>query len=345
LNDEEQLLKLRVIELSFSRQGRPDADLAQLAIEKLDAHYPAATVEMNRELCQLLLYLGAPDAITKTLALLDHAPTQEEQTTYILHLRTITNGWTLDQRGHYLSWFNKSRDGALHPPELMQYFKEAGRDYSDGASLATFLTNFQKDAIASLSASEREALADFLPKESNAAPAAAEAPQKFVKEWRMADIEPDLDKLKAGRSFAEGEKAFASAQCIVCHRFGKIGGAIGPELAAVSSRLTSRDILESILLPSKVVSEQYQNTILDLKDGDDVIGRVLEETDQKLVVLTDPLKSTKVEVRKSDIAGRRLSKISPMPEGLVNYMTENQILDLIAYLQSGGKKNYAAFKK
>ena len=115
--------------------------------------------------------------------------------------------------------------------------------------------------------------------------------------------------------------------------------------AAVSSRLTSRDILESILLPSKVVSEQYQNTILDLKSGDDVIGRVLEETDQKLVVVTDPIKLTKVEVRKSDITGRRSSKISPMPEGLVNFMTENQILDLIAYLQSGGKKTFAAYKK
>ena len=184
LDEEGQLLKLRVIELSFSRQGRPDPDLAQMAIEKLDAHYPSASMEMNHELCQALLYLKAPDAITKTLALLDQAQTQEDQTCYILHLRTITNGWTIDQHKHYLSWFKQNRDSTQHPAELMQYFKDAGRDYSDGASLATFLTNFQKDAIASLSPSEKEELTEFLPVVTNATPAVVEPPQAGQ---RMAD--------------------------------------------------------------------------------------------------------------------------------------------------------------
>ena len=343
LTDEQQLLKLRVIELSFCRQGRPAPDLAQLAIEKLDAHYPAESEALNRELCQLLLYLGAPDAITKTLALLDKAPTQEEQTCYVLHLRTITNGWTLEQRRHYLSWFRAPHDNAGHPPQLLKYFKDAGRDYSDGASYPTFMTNFFQDTVASLNSDERAALADLLPSTNAAAPVAAVA-HKFVKDWKMSDVEPDLDGVKHGRSYASGQEAFTVAQCIQCHRFGKTGGAVGPELAAVGSRLSARDILESILLPSKVISELYVNTTLSLKDGDDVTGRILEETDQKIVVMTDPLKSTKVEVPKSDVTRRRVSKISPMPEGLVNFLTEDQILDLIAYLESGGKKTYAAFK-
>lgn len=343
LNDEQKLLKLRVIEVSFCRQGRPAPDLVKLAIEKLDAHYPSTSEFMNRELCQLLLYLDAPDAIAKTMALLAKAPTQEEQTCYILHLRTITNGWTLDQRRQYFSWFKKDHNDAKHPPELMQYFKDAGRDYSDGASLSSFLTNFYDDAVATLTPAERDALADVLPGKTNAAPVAAVI-HKFIKDWKMTDLEPELDKLKSGRSFDAGEKAFTDAQCIACHRFGKSGGSVGPELAAVSSRLTSRDILESILLPSKVVSDQYKNTMLILKDGDDVSGRIVSETDQKLVVMTDLLKGTTVDVPKSNVVSRRLSKISPMPEGLVNFMTEDQILDLIAYLQSSGKKTYAAFK-
>jgi putative heme-binding domain-containing protein len=344
LTEEQQLLKLRILEVSFSRQGRPDPDLAKLAIEKLDAHYPAASEALNRELCQILLYLNAPDAITKTLTLLDKAPTQEEQTAYVLHLRTITNGWTIEQRKHYLSWFDKNRDNIQHDPELIKYFKDAGRDYSDGASFPAYLASFKQDAIDTLTPAERDELAEFLPAENNAAPDAA-PPHKFVKEWHMEDIQPDLDQLKSGRSYAKGKEAYAAAQCILCHRFGKTGGSVGPELAAVSSRLTSRDILESILLPSKVVSELYQNTILTLKNGDDVTGRIVGETDQRLTVMTDPIKSTKVEVNKSEVTGRRLSKVSPMPEGLVNILTEDQILDLIAYLQSGGKKSYAAFKQ
>jgi putative heme-binding domain-containing protein len=226
----------------------------------------------------------------------------------------------------------------------VQYFKDADRDYSDGASFPSFLANIKQDAMDTLTQEERDELAVLLPDKTNEPPATMRT-NKFVKNWRMEDVQPDLDQVKSGRSFAKGKEAYTAAQCILCHRFGKTGGAVGPELAAVSSRLTSRDILESILLPSKVVSELYQNTILTLKDGDDVTGRIIEETDQKLIVVTDPIKSTKVEVRKSEVTGRRLSKVSPMPEGLVNSMTEDQILDLIAYLQSGGKKSYAAFKK
>jgi putative heme-binding domain-containing protein len=344
LSQEQELLKLRVLEVSFSRQGPPAADLAQLAIAKLDPLYPAASQDVNRELCQLLLYLQAPDAVAKTMALLDKAPTQEEQTFYLMRLRNITNGWTLDLHKDYLGWFNKSRDHIGHPPELLQYFKDVGRDYSDGASFSRFLENFRTEAIATLSDSEREALAAFLPKKTKAAPALA-SNRKFVKDWRMADLLPDLAKAKSGRSFKEGEAVFSQAQCIACHRFGNSGGSVGPELAAVSSRLATRDILESILDPSKVVSEQYQNIVLTLNDGDVVAGRLVEANDQKLVLMTDPIHGNKLEFRTSDVVSRRPSKISPMPEGLVNSFTEDEIWDLIAYMESGGKKTNAAFKK
>src|SRR5262249_1460571 len=92
---------------------RPDADMAKFAIQKLDAHYPAKSERLNRELSELLIYLQAPDVIPKTLALLNAAPTQEEQIHYILHLRKLTNGWTLEDREHYFHWFDKYHNGEL----------------------------------------------------------------------------------------------------------------------------------------------------------------------------------------------------------------------------------------
>ncbi|HEY3861230.1 MAG TPA: heme-binding protein [Verrucomicrobiae bacterium] len=344
LSEEEQLLKLRVLEVSFSRQGRPEADLAQMAIEKLDPLYPASTQEFNRELSQLLLYLNAPDAVPKTVALLDKAPTQEEQTYYVMRLRDITNGWTIPLRRDYLTWFKKDRSQLQHPPEMLQYFKDVDRDYTDGASFQPFMDNFRNDAIETLTDDERQQLAEFLPKETNVTQQLA-PDRKFVKDWRMEDLLPGLAKAKTSRSFRKGRAAFTGAQCVLCHRFGNSGGSVGPELAAVASRLTSRDILESILLPSKVISEQYQDIVLTLKNGDTLSGRLLQEDDQKLVMMTDPMRPNKVEMPKSDVVSRRASKISPMPEGLVNSMTEDEIWDLIAYLESGGKRNYAAFKR
>jgi putative heme-binding domain-containing protein len=343
LSQQQELLKLRVIEVSFSRQGRPDAELARLVMDKLDTFYPASSQELNRELCMILLYLQTPDAVAKTVALLDKAPTQEEQTFYVMRLRNITNGWTMDLRKDYLGWFNKNRDHNVHPPEFLQYFKDVERDYSDGASLAPFLDNFRKEAIATLSDQEREDLADVLPKENETAAAAPAG--KFVKDWQMQDLLPDVAEAKSHRSFSKGKAAYAEAQCIQCHRFGASGGSVGPELAAVSSRLTTRDILESILQPSKVVSEQYQNVVLTLSDGDTVAGRVIQENALELALMTDPIHPNKEVIRKADIVSRHASKISPMPDGLVSSLTEDEIWDLIAYMESGGKKSNAAFKK
>ena len=114
-------------------------------------------------------------------------------------------------------------------------------------------------------------------------------------------------------------------------------------MTAASSKYTRRDILESIIDPSKVVSEQYQNVALTLKNGDDVTGRVIEEDSRRIVVVTDPLKQTQREIRKSEIQARRPSKLSPMPEGLVTILTKDEILDLLAYIESGGKPTAAEF--
>ncbi|MGI8964870.1 MAG: hypothetical protein ACR2H1_02150, partial [Limisphaerales bacterium] len=144
LDEDLKLQKLRVIELSFIRQGKPASEFAKIAIEKLSAQYPAKTEALNRELCQLLIYLEAPDVVEKTLALLDKAKTQEEQIHYIFHLRNLKTGWTLEQREKYFSWFHwaqergkpevtypqgsaytvwedQAKAGQRHPPELIQW--------------------------------------------------------------------------------------------------------------------------------------------------------------------------------------------------------------------------------
>ena len=339
-----ELLKLRVLEVSFARQGTPDSDQATPIAAELDPLYPADDFNVNRELCQLLLYLKAPDAIGKTLALLDKAPTQEEQTYYVLRLRNIIDGWTLDQQKDYLSWFKKDHEKAGHPSDILQFFKDVTRDYSDGSSFPTFIKNFRNEFVQNLTPADQDALTNYLPKaEAPAGPQISHA--KFVKTWTVEDLQPDIDQAKSGRSFEKGKAAYTQAQCILCHRFGNSGGSVGPELAAVASRLSPHDVLESIIEPSKVVSELFQNTIIETKDGDVRTGRIVEENDQKIVLMTEPIKGTKVEILKSDIDNRRLSKVSPMPDGLINSMTESEIWDLMAYLETGGKRNNPAFKK
>src|SRR5678815_5586750 len=60
LDDELKLLKLRVIKVSFARQGRPAEELVKLGVEKLNRQYPAKTFALNRELSELLIWLTNP---------------------------------------------------------------------------------------------------------------------------------------------------------------------------------------------------------------------------------------------------------------------------------------------
>jgi putative heme-binding domain-containing protein len=364
LSEEQQLEKLRVLELSFVRQGKPEPAPAAAAREELDACYPAPYERVNFELSELLIYLEAPEAIGKTLALLDSAPTQEEQVHYIFILRTIQSGWTLEQRKHYFSWFNQDQAGDTPAPtfvtgpkyfpwshragpqpqpspELVRWFNEAGREYGDGCAFPAYLVNIKKEAAATLTDAERAELAPWLVEKENEE-AGPVVQRRFVKQWTMPDAEPALGQLAKGRSLDRGREIFTSDSCIVCHRFGNQGGSVGPDLTTVASRFDSRDILESILLPSKVINEQYQNMNIFLRDGDVLAGRILHEDTHDLVLRSDAMAGTTVEIPKGNVQSRRVSKISPMPDGLVNNLTLEEILDLIAYLQSGGKMPVAA---
>jgi putative heme-binding domain-containing protein len=159
----------------------------------------------------------------------------------------------------------------------------------------------------------------------------------------MEDLQPALDEVGKNRNFDKGHEVLEAAQCLQCHKFGNEGGAVGAELTAASSKYTRRDILESILEPSKVISEQYQNTMILTKGGNILDGRVLEENAERLILQPNPLQPEKIEVKKSEIEKRQPSKVSPMPEKLVNNFTKEEILDLLAFIESGGKKDGPSF--
>ena len=342
LTEEQTLNKLRVIEVSIARQGVPTGEIAGQVIADVDPLYPAKTEFANRELCQVLLALKAPAAVAKTVALLKAAPTQEEQVTYAVALRNIKTGWNADLHKDYLSWWESGRSNQ-HPATVVQWFTDAGIGFNNGSSFQNFLKHALSEAKASLTPAEVAALGD-LNKPQPVAKVAAD--RSFVKDWKTADLQPLLDRVGRGRDFARGKATFEAAQCALCHRYGDQGGAVGPDLTNVSTRFKRPDILESITEPSKVVSEQYMNTMFTLNDGRVVAGRIAQESSDKVVVMTNPFDTaTTATVNKAEIKARELSKVSPMPPGQLNTCTEGEILDLLAFLESMGDPKHPNFLK
>ena len=140
----------------------------------------------------------------------------------------------------------------------------------------------------------------------------------------------------------------SATRCIVCHRVGKRGGTSGPDLTSLARRFSPRDILVSILDPSKVVSEKYRNEAFELKDGRVIVGRVLTGDYRlpSLHVVPDLLAPEKmVTFLKTDIENNSPVANSPMPTDLLNTLSKEEILDLLAYLIAAGDSKHPVFGK
>ncbi len=328
LTTEQQLEMTRIYQILFVRMGPPDDAQREALIAKLDAVYPAKHRFVDGELSQILVYLQAPHAATKTMKLLLDAPTQEEQIEYGRSLRMLKFGWTPELREQYFRWLVRA----------------AG--YPGGMSFSGFIDNIKRDAIATLSDAEKLALKPILEAKPTSGTVVHTVARPFVKKWTMEELAPLLDTKLVHRDFERGRAMFAAANCFACHRFDNQGGAQGPDLTGAAGRFSPRDLLESILEPSKSISDQYAAVNIETDDGKLITGRIINLNGDSIIVNTDMLNpSATVTIDRRRIETMELSKVSMMPEGLLNTLHQEEILDLMAYLLSRGDRKSPMFKK
>ena len=130
----------------------------------------------------------------------------------------------------------------------------------------------------------------------------------------------------------EAGRPIYEKQCASCHRFGEIGKDVGPDLTTIASRFKKKDVLEAILWPSKIISDQYQSEMFELKDGSVVTGVLVRETAIAALVRTSDNPDKPVQVPKAQIANRATSPVSLMPENLLDGYTQADIANLLAFV-------------
>ncbi len=158
-----------------------------------------------------------------------------------------------------------------------------------------------------------------------------------AKKWKMDDFVKDekvgVEGL-AGRNFERGKKLFTDVKCLTCHTFQGAGGFVGPSLSAKGASFGPVDILVSILEPNKIIADAYRQKIVELDDGRTFTG-MISENDDTTEITPDLLNADKkVVVKTEKIVNMTDSPISPMPVGLIDNLSREQILDLIAYVIS-----------
>ncbi|HEX7447516.1 MAG TPA: PVC-type heme-binding CxxCH protein [Pirellulales bacterium] len=116
--------------------------------------------------------------------------------------------------------------------------------------------------------------------------------------------------------------------CAACHKLFGEGGQVGPELTG-AQRGNMDYLLENLIDPSALVGRDYQLTVIETTDGRVLNGIVTGDDGDVLTVQTQ---NERVLLPKNEIEQRQPSKLSLMPEGVLDKLTERELRDLIAYL-------------
>jgi putative heme-binding domain-containing protein len=105
-------------------------------------------------------------------------------------------------------------------------------------------------------------------------------------------------------------------------------------------------LLESILEPSKTISDQYEAVIIETTDGKLVSGRIVNLNGDTMMVMTNMLDPNDMaSIDRKRVESVTSSKVSMMPKGLLDTLETDEILDLMAYMLAKGDKGHSMFKK
>ena len=315
-----KLSVLRAFEVAFIRWGKPQGSAEGRIVALLEAGYPSGDARLNQQACALLVFLGSSNVVTKTMPLFASATTQEETLHYLHTLRLATNGWSINQHRAYFAALRRAINfpGAHYLPLVLKYI--------------------HADAVAAISEPRRVVLgaARAPPEPAAAAVVAVNSNRRFVRAWQPADLAPALSEVTARRDLRRGRALYAEAGCRQCHPFAGEGIAAGPDLTGAASRFSPKDLLEAILEPSKVIAENYRNITVVTRSGAIMDGRLIGEDDERLMLANNPIDpDNRWTVRKRDITSKRVSDVSPMPGGLLDSFSKDEILDLLAFLTFG----------
>ncbi len=163
-------------------------------------------------------------------------------------------------------------------------------------------------------------------------------PRTVSHSWTLEDLLPLVEATTREPDLELGRRMFAAVGCFACHRFAGDGGAIGPDLTGVGGRFSVRDLLEAIVEPHETVSDLHRQVSILMRDGEVVHGRIVSHRGDSIRVLPDMYRPGEtVGVDRKEVEEIRDSELSPMPQGLLDPLEVDEIVDLLGFLRSFGR--------
>ncbi len=161
--------------------------------------------------------------------------------------------------------------------------------------------------------------------------------EAIKRSWNEADLREFLQEVTTVGDPVRGEKVFRRPDqlCLKCHAIGGAGGQVGPDLSSIGAAAQVDYLIESLLLPSKAIKENYHSLLVTTNKGNQFTGIKIRETPTTLYLRTDQDQEVAIPIK--DIDEREPSKSSLMPEGLIDPLTRKELADLVRFLSELGK--------
>ena len=314
----------RILSLIIARHGPLEPAARDTMLGILDEVYPTGRFDADRVLAEVGVALDAPFVAGRTASLIAEGTTPVETIHYLHALRQQATGW--DQA---------SRNTVVSALDAMS--QEQG-----GASFPGYVSGIRDGLLEHLGPEAAERLAS-LAAERATAKETSEA-RRFVRSWTVDEFEPHLSRVHAGRNFERGLALYTELQCAACHQVGGEGIAYGPDLTGVGARFSPLDLLIASVDPARDLSDQYAGVLIRTKDDSMELGLPIERTGEFVALAPDPRSDRlRVEIATDQIVSE--SAASPMPAGLLDTASMDEILDLLAYLRSAGNPEDPAFQR
>lgn len=131
-------------------------------------------------------------------------------------------------------------------------------------------------------------------------------------------------------SLQDGKVLFQRT-CGACHKLFGQGAPIGPDLTG-SNRSNVDYLLLNILEPSAEIQDDYRLVVVTTRDGRTYSGNIIGENQRQITMRV--VGQDAVVINKSTIQSREVTPTSMMPPGLLEPLTNAEVINLIAYLQS-----------
>ncbi|MCC7043833.1 MAG: c-type cytochrome [Acidobacteria bacterium] len=165
--------------------------------------------------------------------------------------------------------------------------------------------------------------------------AAQDEPMPGSKMTRQQLIDRLTSATPGTKVSVERGKQLYEEVCAACHIFGDVGTSVGPDLTTLASRFRRADVLDSILWPSKTISDQYAVTVFELTDGTYASGVVIREDARAVYLKNAEYLDRPLPIALGRIKDRTESTVSLMPEGLVATHSLDDVDSLVAYVLGG----------